>query len=161
MAYRTRTEDGALRIRLGALLSAALLAAAGGCAVAAAREDPGEAGEQGAEEADPGLMDEVRRLYESAKEKGERVPRNVSDWVREDIGAIGDWEYLVLPAGGPGGGSLQERLNELGRDRWECFWIEPREEGPVLYLKRPSRTYLRHIPLSDLLRILPTGGAAE
>ncbi len=81
------------------------------------QEDPGD-------EPEPGVWDDVERLYESAKETGERVPKNIYDWIRQDIENLGDWEYRVVELESSDAKSVEGQLNELGQERWECIWIQ-------------------------------------
>lgn len=116
------------------------------------------------EEAEPapaeaGLWDEVVKLYEKAKEAGERVPKDVVDWVQEDLQNIGDWEYKVVEMDAADAAAVETRLNELGEDRWDCIWIEERAGRTRFIFKRSSRAYLQHIPLGDLMKLLPGGSA--
>ena len=104
------------------------------------------------------LQDQIRELYERARRSGEEVPADAYEWAREDIEKIGDWEYRVLAVESVGDRALEEQLNELGSDRWEAFWIEPRPGGLRVVLKRPSRSYLRHVPLQELRHLIPGGG---
>jgi hypothetical protein len=135
------------------LLSLAILAAPG---APGQQDDP--AGPKRPPETDPGPWEEVQELYERAKEAGEDVPKNVYDWSKSDLQAIGDWEYLVADLEESDAATLETKLNELGRERWEVIWIQPAGARTRFILKRPVRTYLQHIPLSQLLKLLPTGG---
>ena len=114
------------------------------------QEDPGEA-------AETGVWDEVERLYESAKETGERVPKDIYDWIREDIENLGDWEYRVVELENSDAKSLEGQLNELGQERWECIWVQTSGKTTRFFLKRPVRSYLKTLPLSQLLKLIPTG----
>lgn len=111
-------------------------------------EEPGESG----------VWNEVVRLYESAKEKGEQVPKNVYEWAREDLQRHGTWEYHVVEVSDA---AIEKRLNTLGAERWECIWIQPAGKQLRLVLKRPVRSYLRNLPLSQVLKLLPGGGSDE
>ena len=115
------------------------------------QEDPGEA-------AETGVWDEVERLYESAKETGERVPKDIYDWIREDIENLGDWEYRVVELENSDAKSLEGQLNELGQERWECIWVQTSGKTTRFFLKRPVRSYMKTLPLSQLLKLIPTGG---
>jgi len=97
----------------------------------------------------------VRELYETLKASGEAVPDNIVDWITEDIEKIGTWEYKVvtLDAGPPSG--IGAILNDLGRQRWECFWIDRQGAGPTLYLKRPIKSYISTIPPRYLWKLFP------
>ena len=109
----------------------------------------------GAGDADRTLA-QIRELYEQARASGERVPSDLWAWVREDVGRAGAWEYRVVKgARDPEG--LEAQLNGLGRDRWECLSLS-RETGraePTLVLKRPVKSYLGHLNMGDVLRVLP------
>ena len=79
------------------------------------------------------LKERVRELYRQARESGQQVPQDALEWARQDVRRIGDWEYKIeeLPREDPQ--ARQARLNELGAERWEVFWIEPvGDERPCL-----------------------------
>ncbi|MDJ0848297.1 MAG: hypothetical protein QNK04_07975 [Myxococcota bacterium] len=102
------------------------------------------------------LQSQIQALYERALEAGEDVPADAYDWAVQDAQRIGDWEYDVvrLP---DDDATLHAKLNELGGERWEAYWVD-REGGELrIFLKRPARSYLRMIPLSELGRLVPDG----
>ena len=83
------------------------------------------------------------------------------EWAKEDIQRWGDWEYrvVVLPEGEAR--ALEAQLNEYGEERWEVFWVD-REGGNLkIFLKRPSKSYLRSIPLSELGKAISGDGSSE
>lgn len=130
-----------------------MLLIASGVAVAQSEENE----KKGEEE--PGILDQVRTMYEKAKEAGEQVPEDVYDWAKEDIGKMGAWEYhVVLVPRTADIPSLEKRLNKLGVERWECYWMEKVPDGHRMFFKRPSRSYLKTVPVSDILKLLPLGG---
>ncbi len=103
-------------------------------------------------------LEEVKRLYEQAKDK---VPEDPVKWAKEDIERYGDWEYqlLILADGEPS--KLEEQLNEVGQERWEVFWVERSGADLRLFLKRPAISYLRSVPLSKLGRAISGGDSSE
>ena len=107
-------------------------------------------------EEESGIWAEVVRLYEKAKEAGGQVPKDVYEWVKQDLERIGDWEYRVVDIESADAGTLEERLNAMGLDRWECFFVQSVGSDVRLMMKRPRRAYLRHLPVSDMLKLLPT-----
>lgn len=111
--------------------------------------------EVGGKEDTSDLIKEVERLYKEARDSEDQVPANVADWVKQDVEKLGDWEYKVVSLPFRDTGSLEDRLNQLGRDRWEVFWVEPDGDNAAFYLKRPARSYIRSIPLSSLLKAFP------
>ena len=108
-----------------------------------------------------GVWGEVRKLYELAKETGEKVPSNIYEWMKQDLAKLGTWEYLVVELDASNVSTMEERLNDLGEERWECVWIETSEGGSRLVMKRPSRSYLSRIPVSQLMTLLPLTGADD
>ena len=104
------------------------------------------------------LKERVRELYRQARESGQQVPKDALEWARQDVRRIGDWEYKIVDLPREDPRARQERLNELGAERWEVFWMEPAGEGTRVYLKRRTKSWLEKIPLSELRRLLPVGG---
>lgn len=78
-------------------------------------------------------------------------------WVTDDLENIGDWEYKVVDLSGAGPETLEETLNELGNDRWEAFWVENVRNDYRVMFKRPSKSYLSRIPLSQIGRFVIDG----
>ena len=107
------------------------------------------------------VLSRVEQLYESAIEAGETASSDAIEWAREDIQKIGDWEYRVVTLPALSDSALEEKLNELGSERWETFWVERTGSSLRLLLKRPARSYLKSIRVSDLARILPGTDAEQ
>ena len=126
----------------------------------AAPETGSASQERPAEEAS--LQQQMKQLYEKAKQSGQEVSSDIYEWAKEDLESSGDWEYRVeiQSLGDPV--TLEEKLNELGTDRWECFWVF-RFEGKdaMLFFKRPRSSLIRSIPHADLLRLLSSGAGEE
>ncbi len=97
----------------------------------------------------------AKDIYEKTKETGEKVPEDIKDWIKEDIKKIGTWEYKIVFLDTVS--NLEEELNKLGKERWECFWIDKRENGFKLFLKSPVKSYLKAIPAKYLLKFIPQG----
>jgi hypothetical protein len=98
----------------------------------------------------------IESLYQRALEAGEKVPDDVAEWARQDLQRIGRWEYRIEKLPAVDDEALEAHLNRLGQERWECYWLRAEADGTTLFLKRPARSYLRSLPVSDLLRLLPT-----
>ena len=101
----------------------------------------------------------VRALYDRAREAGDDVPSNVVEWARQDVRQIGKWDYKILEITSEDPVEIEARLREAGVDRWECYWVEVTPAGKRFYLKKAGRSYLRTIPLGDLLKLVPDGGS--
>ena len=101
---------------------------------------------------DTGIWDQVVSLYEQAKQAGETAADDVYEWAREDLEAIGDWEYKVEYFANPNHIALEKKLNELGKERWDVVWIDRQGANLIVTMKRPSRTWLNKLPLGQLIK---------
>ena len=105
----------------------------------------------------PTTSAELLQLYERAIEAGEKlqIPDDMLERAKAEIKRIGTWEYRVMTLSASQDTTLEQRLNELGRERWECH-VTPRGQKEVrLVCKRPVRSYLKNIAVTDLLRLIP------
>ena len=76
---------------------------------------------------------------------------------------IGAWEYKIVTSSN-NASEIETIMNQLGSDRWECFSVQSTDAGKEFYLKRPSRSVLQKIPMSDLIKvigILNSGGGND
>ena len=48
-------------------------------------------------------------------------------------------------------GDVDERLNAMGRERWECYHVSEHEQGRVFYFKRRTSNAVAY--LTNLLRV--------
>lgn len=103
------------------------------------------------------MLAEVKELYDQAKAAGETAQADLVAWVKEDLARVGAWEYRVARLPARDSERLQKELNALGTDRWECLSVTPAGSDLVLVLKRPVRSYLGHLNVRDVLRVLPEG----
>jgi hypothetical protein len=108
---------------------------------------------------------QIQRLYEKARNESATATQNAYEWTREDLGRIGTWEYRIHSATTDDLAFLELELNRLGAERWECFHAEPSaQEGQapkmLFFLKRPARSFLKHLPLPSLWNLFP-GGETE
>ena len=101
------------------------------------------------------IKKEIEGIYQKVKETGASVPNDAIEWASEDIKKIGDWDYRVVPLVGDTSEKIESEMNEFGAKRWEIFWVENTDDLKIIYMKRPSRSYLKNIPLRDVLRIIP------
>ena len=107
---------------------------------------------------DEGIWGQVVALYEQAKEAGETAADDVYEWAREDLEAIGDWEYKVEYFSNPNHIALEKKLNELGTERWEVVWIDRQGPNLIVTMKRSSRTWLNKLPLGQLIKAAAGSG---
>jgi hypothetical protein len=129
--------------RVFLLLSIAFMSLAAGC--------DGDSGEPSATEK---ALDDLQSKYD---ELVDNKLENPVQWATDDLENIGDWEYKVIEMPRADADSFETTLNELGNDRWEVFWIENVRNDYRVMLKRPSRSYLSRIPLSQIGRFVIDG----
>ncbi|MCA9218631.1 MAG: hypothetical protein KDB27_36430, partial [Planctomycetales bacterium] len=104
----------------------------------------------------------VAEQFQNARGAGETTATNAKDWVMEDIERMGSWEYSSLsigPAEQPE--RVTQRLNDYGSKRWECILVDSSSEQKTFYFKRPRRSYLKHIPAKELMRLVPLLGGGD
>jgi hypothetical protein len=113
--------------------------------------------------------EKIKEAYEKgvkgAKEKyaetvgdGKELTGKSKEWVLKDLENIGDWEYKVESYGPDKTKDIEKKLNELGKERWECFWVESSKKEKVFYFKRTKMSYMSKIPTGAILRIMADFG---
>ena len=112
------------------LIGVSLAALSVGC-----QQDPLAELQEGAQ----GILDEARTRADDVRE--------LSAAEFQDLWAI---EYTSLEVAHTDLGDVDERLNAMGRERWECYHISAHEQGRVFYFKR--RTSNAVASLTNLLR---------
>lgn len=100
--------------------------------------------------------DWMTALYRQAVHAGETSAVSTKEWVVDDLAKAGTWQYKILRS--QDHVAAEAELNELGKQRWECFAVKPGDSATLYYLKRSHRSYLRQLPARDLLRLLPIFG---
>jgi hypothetical protein len=98
--------------------------------------------------------EQIKKKFEEAKSDDKELSKQAKEWIEEDIKKIGDWEYKVLNIKHDDIDKLEQKLNELGNERWECFWMEKKEKEFLLFFKRPKLSYLQKIPQGQLFKLL-------
>lgn len=80
----------------------------------------------------------MKALLDTAKVKA----TNWIEWARKDIDRIGAWKYKVVVCKGAevDHAAVEARLNELGKEGWECFWVREKREEITFYLKKAERS---------------------
>ncbi len=116
-------------------------------------------------EAGTNAMQWAEEKFEEAKAAGETQATNATEWIQEDLKLAGTWEYKVVVTETRDLEKVQETLNQLGRERWECYSSVPDSQGLMLQFKRPNTSVIRSLPARDLIRLMPLlglgGGGGE
>tara|TARA_Y100001934_G_scaffold262415_1_gene336848 strand:- start:590 stop:979 length:390 start_codon:yes stop_codon:yes gene_type:complete len=103
---------------------------------------------------DKGPLDRLKELYDEKVEGGKALSARSKEWIKGDIENMGDWEYKIVPFGEVAAAELEKKLNQLGSERWQCFWVEANGKSKTFYFKRTKLSYINKIPAADLLRLL-------
>jgi hypothetical protein len=127
--------------------------------------DAGEATGQTTEDSLEWLND----TYKSLSDQGLTTAKDAGSWVTEDWNSMGAWEYKVVSLTSAqifeDPSVLEATLNENGKSRWDCFHITEGPGGSKFYMKRQKRSYLKNLPLKDVLKLVPLlntdGGGTE
>jgi hypothetical protein len=101
--------------------------------------------------------EEVQKLYDKAKEAGDEVPKNIADWVKAEFQRMGTWEYRIATFNTNDSAELEQELNKLGKEKWECFWLEREGNALRLAFKRPAQSYLQALPVKELMKLIASG----
>lgn len=140
------------------LLVGVAMAVASGCGREPAEVERGPEQPTAVESAFPDLTRaRLKELYDRARQAGEIVPDDVMEWARTDASRIGDWEYRLLSLADQPDAVIQQQLQSLGSNRWECFWVEATPDGRRFYFKRPQRSYLQLAGSAAKFVPLPSG----
>ncbi len=96
----------------------------------------------------------AKEKYAETVGDGKDLTNKSKEWLLKDIENIGDWEYKVESYGADQAKDMEKKLNELGKERWQCFWVESNKKEKVFYFKRTKMSYLSKIPTGAILRIM-------
>ena len=97
--------------------------------------------------------------YAETFEEGKDLSGKSKEWLLKDIQNIGDWEYKIEKFSLKNSKDLEIRLNQLGAEGWQCFWVEQGNDNTKsFYFKRTKMSYLTKIPTGALLRIMADFG---
>jgi hypothetical protein len=105
--------------------------------------------------------EQIKELYDRAKDAGENVPEDVLTWAKDDVKKIGTWEYKIetFTNNAVSEEDTLKKLQELGGLRWECFWVEDTPEAKRFYFKKPVRSYIQRA--GKVVPLIPTPGSGE
>lgn len=118
-------------------------------------------------EIDEGWTEYFEKLKEQHSEywkyvdKTEKTPSQAYEWLQQDLKNMSTWEYRVLTITKTSDAEIEKQLNELGNERWECVAITRTKGRQRFILKRPKKSYMRSLPLKELLKLFGMGGGTR
>ncbi len=89
----------------------------------------------------------AQEVLDDARNRVEAIGELSTEELRE-IWAI---EYRTVVVADADMATLDERLNALGQERWDCYHVSEEEDGTVFYFKRRKSNALAH--LTNVLRL--------
>lgn len=97
----------------------------------------------------------ANETFDSLKAQGLTTATDTSEWLGQDWNNMESWQYKVITLAGTDE-ELTEQLNAIGKNGWECFNTEAKNEGTFrFYLKKPTFSYLRQLPFKDVIKLVP------
>ena len=118
-------------------------------------QDQVQSGYQGGKEVTSQVGQTLTDLFQQAKEQGTTSANSLVDFVKEDYAKMGAWEYASLTVEDRKPDEVMESLNRMGREKWECFWVDKSAGQTTFYFKRSPRSLISKVPFKDLLKFLP------
>ena len=95
----------------------------------------------------PDLRGQAQDAIEGARIRADEL-RELSAEELQDLWAI---EYRSLQVAHADLAQVDEQLNELGRERWECYHVSENRQGRVFYFKRNTSNATTY--LTNLLKV--------
>ncbi len=89
----------------------------------------------------------AQEVIEEARTRAQEL-RELSAEELKEIWAI---EYKTIEVTHTDLAALDEQLNELGQERWDCYHVSETREGKVFYFKRGKSNAIAY--LTNLLRL--------
>ena len=96
--------------------------------------------------------------FEALKKKGLTTASDAGSWLTQDFKNMNAWEYKVVFIGDKQPAAAERTLNQLGAEHWECFHVQAQASSLMFYFKKPKSSFLKSLPTSDLMRLVPMMG---
>ncbi|MCB0329049.1 MAG: hypothetical protein KDD70_05285 [Bdellovibrionales bacterium] len=101
----------------------------------------------------------LKKKYDELVKESSKTGNDAYEWVRADFKNMFSWEYKIVSTKTTDEEKLQKQLEGLGAERWELVQVVPSEGGYKFFFKRPPKSYLKSLPLKDMMRIFSFGGS--
>ncbi len=93
----------------------------------------------------------ANNTFETLKKSGLTTADSTSQWLKQDWQNMQSWEYKTVTLDAAEATSIEDQLNRLGANGWECFHID----GSNFVFKKPRHSYLRHLPFNEFIKLVP------
>lgn len=89
----------------------------------------------------------LNESYEHTKRQLQPKAEAVTTYAGSELEKLFSFEYKVVDLTHEQSAvEIESSLNALGRERWDCFSVQPRDFGLRLTCKRAPKTVLKYIP---------------
>lgn len=99
----------------------------------------------------------AKQVIEDVKTGDRSITEGTKNWVVDDVKKIGDWQNRVVKVEVSDPKAIEERLNSLGEERWECFFVERVEGHLMFYFKKSRISYLNKASKGDFGKLISRG----
>ena len=96
-------------------------------------------------------MNELRQDAQDVIERARTRAQELGELSAEELQEIWAIEYKTLEVTHTDLAALDEQLNALGAERWECYHVSEDGQGKVFYFKRRKSNAIAN--LTNLLRV--------
>ncbi len=96
-------------------------------------------------------LNDFRGGAQEAIEEARTRAKELRELSAEELREIWAIEYKTIEVTHSDLAALDEQLNELGQERWDCYHVSETEEGKVFYFKRGKSNAIAY--LTNLLRL--------
>ena len=108
-------------------------------------QDKVQASFESSKQATMNVGKKIQDIFQLAKGQGSTTANNVLDFVKEDIARLGTWQYTSRTVTHENPQEVVSILNRLGKDKWECFWVDKQATQTTLYFKKPPKSYTSNL----------------
>ncbi len=96
-------------------------------------------------------LNDLKGSAQEAIEDARTKARELGELSAEELQEIWAIEYKTIEVTHSDLAALDEQLNELGQERWDCYHVSEDTEGKVFYFKRGKSNAIAY--LTHLLRL--------
>ncbi len=96
-------------------------------------------------------LNDLKEGAQEAIEDARTKAKELRELAAEELQEIWAIEYKTIEVTHSDLAALDEQLNELGQERWDCYHVSEDAEGKVFYFKREKSNAIAY--LTNLLRL--------
>ncbi len=96
-------------------------------------------------------LNDLKGGAQEAIEDARTKAKELRELSAEELQGIWAIEYKTIKVTHSDLAAMDEQLNELGQERWDCYHVSEDAEGKVLYFKRGKSNAIAY--LTNLLRV--------